>query len=167
MRDDYFNPATYAVIDRITGEEVEIDIFIEKVKKGYWERAYASTLALYFGMSGSKSVDVLAYILSKKDHNNLFVYTWEEVQEDLGISKMTVAKVVKKAIAKGFIKKVRNGKYLISPTLLRHGSDIKGAMILKLWGDLPKQEKAPRKIGKLRKPTESEKIGYEVADECF
>jgi len=167
MRDNYFNPATYAVIDRVTGEEVPVDIFIEKTSKGYWQKAYAKTLADYFGLAGSKVTDILAYILTEKDANNLFVRTWKEVEENVGVSNKTVAKVFKMAIEKKFITKVRNGKYLVSPKLLRHGCKTRGAMIMRLWDELNPEDEKPRAIGKLRKPTKEEKIGYEVADECF
>jgi len=72
-----------------------------------------------------------------------------------------------KSIEKKFITKVRNGKYIVSPKLLRHGCKTRGAMIMRLWDELNPEDEKPRAIGKLRKPTKEEKIGYEVADECF
>ena len=66
----YFNPATYMVIDRVTGEELNVDIFIEKASTAGWQKAYAKTVSEYIKCGDGKSVDLLAYIIENKEYND-------------------------------------------------------------------------------------------------
>jgi len=135
VRPDYFNPDTYAVIDKITGEEVDVSIFIEEVKSGYWEKAYAKTLADYIKIGGTGSATVLAYLLRTKNSDNLVLATRDEMIKGSGASRGTVSKVIKALTEKGFLKLIRSGCYMISPKLIRHGSNTRGAMLLRLWSE--------------------------------
>jgi ribosomal protein S25 len=131
-----FNPATYMVIDRITGEEVPIQIFIEQANCEYWEKAYAKTLAEYIGIVGVGSSNVLAFIIKNKQKNNLLVSTFEEIAKKSNVARSTVDRIFKELKKRGFIKKVRNGCYMVSPKLLVHGSKTHGAMLLRIWGEI-------------------------------
>ncbi len=135
MRDDYFNPDTYMVIDRVTGEEVPVQIFIKDASAGYWEKAYAKTLAEYIGITGSSYNKVLAYLIKEKTASNIINGTVRSISTELGIAPASTAKLFKILQDREFLKKVRNGCYMLSPALLRHGSNTRGAMMLRLWGD--------------------------------
>ena len=135
MRDDYFNPETYMVIDRVTGEEVPVSIFMDEVKGKYWERAYAGVLAEYIDVLGNSSTKVLGAILKSKDSNNMLNYTVQELADETGVSKPTANKVFVALAKKELIKKIRNGKYFVSPMIMRHGSKTRGVMLLRLWGE--------------------------------
>jgi len=135
MMSDYFNSATYAVIDKITGEEVPIDIFIEKASKKYWEKAYAKTLAEYINVSGNNPSKVLAYLLKNKNVDNLVLNTVRGISNELCISTAHVTNTFKALKEKGLLKTVRNGCYFLSPELLRHGSKNRGAMLVRIWED--------------------------------
>ena len=136
MREDYFNPATYMVIDRVTGVEVDIDIYIKESSSSYWEKAYAKVLAEYIEVTGNNSSKVLAAILKKKNSDNLVLSTVREMAEELDVSPVTVSKIFVALQSKGLMKKIRNGRYLVSPMMLRHGSKTKGALLLRLWGEI-------------------------------
>ena len=60
-----FNPDTYMVIDRITGEEVPTKMFVKEIEKGQWEKAYTHLLADYIEAPGDHSCRILAYLLKK------------------------------------------------------------------------------------------------------
>ena len=126
----------YTVISHESGEAVEVDVFVKQTSGSYWERAYARVIADYINITGTNTSKVLAAILKKKDSNNLVVSTVREMAEDTGVSSVTVAKVFKRLQDEDLLKKVRNGKYLLSPDIMRHGSKTKGALLLRLWGDL-------------------------------
>ena len=135
MRDEsnYFNPATYAVIDRITGEEVPVDIFIREAGKNGWEKAYAEVLAEYYNIAGSQAADVLSYFLISKDSNNRLITTRREVVEATGASYKTVSKVFKCTLDAGFIRKKRNGYYMVNPNLMKYGGEGRGVLMLRMW----------------------------------
>ena len=133
--ESHFNSETYAVICRITGEEVPVQIFIEKASKEYWERAYAKTLAEYINVSGSNPNKVLAYLIKNKNVDNYILNTVRGIADELKISKTHVSDVFKVLKDKGFLKKMRNGCYFLSPEILRHGSKTRGAMLLRLWDE--------------------------------
>lgn len=130
---NHFNPHTYRVINDVTGEEIPVQVFIEKANKDYWERAYAKTLAEYIGVTGSASCKVLAYIIKEKNADNIVLGTIRGMARDLKVSSTSVQVILDVLQKRDFIKKIRNGQYLVSPHLLRHGSKVRGAMLIRLW----------------------------------
>lgn len=133
---DYFNPATYMVVDRITGEEVNVEIFIEQAGVKGWQKAYAKTVSDYIKCGDGKSVDLLAYIIKEKDNNNLLHGTQRELAKLSGVSLAVVARTLSALTKKGLLKKVRSGCYMVSPKIMANGNKKVGAMIFRLWGDL-------------------------------
>jgi len=136
MRDDYFNPDTYQVIDIVTGEVVPIKIFIESASSDHWQKAFAKTLAEYIGIQGGAAGKVLAYIIKSKDSNNIVHGTIREIAEKLEISPVSVNSVFEKLKKKNLIRKIRNGNYYLSPHIMRPGQKVKGAMMLRLWDEV-------------------------------
>ena len=137
MRPDYFNSATYTVTDNITGEVVDVAIFIEQASRSGWQKAYAKVLAEYIRCGGGKSEQLLAYIIEKKDGNtNILHGTQIEIAKMSGVSRPTVARVFETLIEKGMLKKIRSGAYLVTPKMLVNGNKKVGAMVLRLWGEL-------------------------------
>ena len=63
MNDDYFDPKRYEVRDLETGEILNVDIFVEKVKMNGWQKAYAKNVSEYIN-DGFKDLDLLFLILS-------------------------------------------------------------------------------------------------------
>lgn len=135
MKDDYLNPATYMLIDRITGAEIDIKVFIEKCSEDYWEKAYAKTIAEYIGLTGSGYNKVLAFLLKEKNNENIIIGTVRGISEKLEISTSVTTKLFGILRKRDFIKKVSNGCYMLSPLLIRHGGKVRGAMMLRMWGE--------------------------------
>ncbi len=133
MRTDLFNPATYQVIDIVTGSIIPVQLFIEEASKDYWEKAYAKTLAEYIGVGGSNNCKVLAYILKEKTNKNLLNGTIRSIANDLSISTSPVTRMFSILQKRDMIRKVRNGCYFVSPSIMVHGSKTQGAMLLRLW----------------------------------
>lgn len=136
MEDERFNPATYMVIDRITGEEIPIQIFVEHTSSKYWEKAYAKTLAEYIGITGTSANKLLAYFIKEKDSKNRIIGTVRNIAKEVSVSEGSAVKVFRLLREKKFLKKVNNGCYMLSPTLLVHGSKTHGAMLLRIWGEI-------------------------------
>jgi hypothetical protein len=125
----------YMMVNTRTGEMLSVDIFIEKIPKEYWERAYAKVLAEYIGVAGTATNKVLAWLIKNKDSNNRIIGTFAKIAEECGTTVPTVSTLFQKLYKKEFIRKVQNGIYMLSPSLLRHGSQTKGAVLFKKWGD--------------------------------
>lgn len=125
----------YSIIDRNTGEEMPVDIFVEQISKEYWERAYAKVLAEYIGVAGTATNNVLAWLIKNKDSNNQIIGTFSRIAEECNTTVPTVSTLFQKLYKREFLRKVQNGIYMLSPSLLRHGSSTKGAILFKRWGD--------------------------------
>jgi len=67
----------------------------------------------YLMTSQSKSVSVLLWILKNKDDSNHLHTTLDTVAKECEVTKVTVNRVFQGLYAKGFMEKVRNGKYLV------------------------------------------------------
>ena len=66
----------------------------------------------------------MIYILQNvKPSNNLFIGTYKKIQKYTGISQPTIAKILTKLQDTGYIKKVQNGVWMISPEIMMKGKD--------------------------------------------
>ena len=131
---DRFNPDTYMVVDRVTGEELDVAMFVKDVGKNGWERAYADEMARYIGITGEASSKVLAYFIkSRQIHDNMVIGTYPKISKETGVSESTVAMIIKKLLKGKFIKKVQAGVYMVSPSLIRYGSQTVGVIQMRLW----------------------------------
>ncbi|WP_150137957.1 replication/maintenance protein RepL [Candidatus Enterovibrio escicola] len=133
---DYFNPATYEVRDKITGEILDVSIFIERAKQNGWEKAYAKTLGEYIKCGGGQATEFLAYILEKKDPRNMLYGTQREFAAKTGVSLPVINKTMKALEQVNLIKKVRSGAYMLSPNVIRNGSNKTGVILFRLWKDV-------------------------------
>jgi len=131
-----FNSDTYIVTDKITGEEVPMQLFVERVSKDKWQKAYAKTLADYIGVSGDASGKVLAYLIENKDSKNLILGTHRELADKIGVSTRFLTTMFSKLGSKDMLKKVRNGCYFLNPKVMCYGSKVHGSMLLRVWGEL-------------------------------
>ncbi len=125
----------YIMVNTRTGEKLSVDIFVEQISKEYWERAYARVLAEYIGVTGTATNKVLAWLIKNKDSNNRIIGTFAIIAEECGTTVPTVSTLFQKLYKREFLKKAQNGIYMLSPSLLRHGSQTKGAVLFKNWGD--------------------------------
>ena len=126
---------TYMMVNMRTGETVNADVFIEQIPKQYWERAYAKILAEYIGVAGTATNNVLAWLVKNKDSNNRIIGTFSHIAKECGTTVPTVSNLFQKLYKKEFLKKMQNGIYMLSPNLLRHGNQTKGAILFKKWDD--------------------------------
>ena len=126
----------YALLNKETGEVLDMAVFVKRLEGKYWEKGYAKTLAEYIGLAGSSSANILAHMLKVKDSNNLVLGTVREIAKSSDTAPKTVSLLFKRLGEKNLLKKVRSGCYMLSPDLLRYGSNTKGAMMVRVWGDL-------------------------------
>jgi len=136
MNRTHFNPDTFMVIDRVTGEEVNTVKFLLEANKEKWEKVYAEELSKCIGLAGNSYSKILAYIILNRDSNNLLHGTYREIADESGTNKSAVQRVFKVMEQHELLKKVRSGCYMMSPKIIRDGTNYKGVVTFRLWGEL-------------------------------
>ena len=93
-----------------------------------------------------KQLDVLIYILEHTEAaNNTFIGTYRSLEKSVGVSYDTVRRTITLLQGKGFLKKVSNGVYQVSPTIMMKGSNTK-SLLLNYFND---KEQEPQLDGQM------------------
>lgn len=132
---DRYDPTRYKLVDTETGEFLEMHFLADKVRKAGWEKAYAKLLCEYIGCAGSSTTKVLAYLIEQRNADNLIIGSQEDIANEAGVSTPTVKAVFKKLLAKGLLKMIKHSVYMITPSMIRNGSNQKGMMLFRLWDE--------------------------------
>lgn len=125
------------LIDKETGEEIRVNQITKRMygTKQFW-KVYLMDFLQVLGVLDSKQVDILIYILENTQQaTNTFIGTYMKIQNEVGVTSATVAKVMKKLQEKKFITKVQNGVWQISPTIMMKGNENKQQMLLSYYND--------------------------------
>lgn len=125
------------LIDEETGERIEVDQVTKRAygQKAFW-KVYLMDFLQILGILESKQVEILVYILENTEPaTNTFIGTYSRIQQNVSCSQTTIAKIMTKLQEKGFIKKVQNGVWQISPTIMMKGSDHKKSLLLNYYQD--------------------------------
>lgn len=129
------------LIDEDTGERYEVDQITKRAlgQKQFW-KIYLIDFLQVLGVLDSKQVDVLIYILENTEAStNTYIGTYRKTAEGSGVALETVRKVMRKLQDNGFIKKIQNGVYQVSPNIMMKGSEYKKSLLLNYYDD-SKQE---------------------------
>lgn len=70
-----------------------------------------------------------------KSSDNTYIGTYRKTSEGAGVSLDTATKVMRKLQSNGFIKKVQNGVYQVSPLIMMKGSEHKRSLLLNYYAD--------------------------------
>ena len=133
--EDYFNPDTYEVRDMITGEILDVKLFIEKASEVGWQKTYVKDLCSYMEIADGAASKVLTYILENKRQDNLLLGTYQEIADKSKVSKSMVQRVFKKLVEKDMVQNLRTGCHILKPKILCNGNKKVGSMVLRLWTD--------------------------------
>jgi len=84
-------------------------------------------LSTFLKVAESKAVDVMLWMLEHKDEHNRLYVTLDFLSIECGVTKVTINKLFQKLYKFGFLKKIRNGQYMLHPSLLpsKHSPDKK------------------------------------------
>jgi len=135
------------LIDEDTGERIEVEQITKRAlgQKQFW-KIYLMDFLQILGLLDSKQVDILIYILENTEEaNNTFIGTYDKIQAAVGVSRGTVATVMRKLQQKNFLTKVQNGVWQVSPHIMMKGSEHKKSLLLNYYDD-DLQEIKPLKI---------------------
>lgn len=132
--------------DMDTGEVMEVDQITKRAlgQKQFW-KVYLIDFLQILGVLDSKQVDVLIFILENTNaSNNTYIGTYRKTADGSNVALETVRKVMKKLQDKGFIKRIQNGVYQVSPTIMMKGSEHKKQLLLNYYDDQEQQDTAEK-----------------------
>ncbi|HEB2435812.1 replication protein [Bacillus cereus] len=123
------------LIDAETGEVIHVDQITKRVygTKNFW-KMYLMDFLTVLGIIDNKQLDIFIYIAENTNQsNNLFIGTYKQIAEDVGVSEPTIAKLMKKLQQNNFIKKKQNGVYIVNPNIMMKGNDTKRQILLSYY----------------------------------
>lgn len=122
-------------MDMETGEIIHVDQIAKRVygTKKFW-KIYLMDFLTILGIVDNKQVDIFIYIVENTNQaTNMFIGTYDKIGKDVGVSRATIAKIMKKLQENNFIKKVQNGIWLVNPNILMKGNDTKRQILLSYY----------------------------------
>lgn len=123
------------LVDVDTGEQIEVDQITKRAygQKQFW-KVYLLDFLQVLGILDSKQIDVLIYILENTNaSNNTFIGSQRNIADKTKVSLQTVSKILVKLQENGFVKKIQNGVYQVSPNILMKGSEHKKSILLNYY----------------------------------
>ena len=131
--------------DMDTGEVMEVDQITKRAlgQKQFW-KIYLMDFLQVLGGFEYNQLDVLIYILEHTESaNNTIIGTYRSLEKNVGVCYDTVRRTMTLLQEKGFLKKISNGVYQVSPTIMMKGSEHKKQILLNYYNDAntdPKEE---------------------------
>ena len=123
------------LMDTKTGELMHVDQITKMVygSKNFW-KCYLMDFLSVLGIMDSKQVDIFIYIVENTNQsNNVFLGTYDKIAKDVGVSRPTIAKIMKKLQENNFIKRMQAGAWLVNPNILMKGNDNKRQILLSYY----------------------------------
>lgn len=123
---------TRTFIDRETGEIIEVNQNTKLVygQKNFW-KCYMRDFISVLKELNDKQYKVFIYIMEHtRPSDNRFIATYQDIMEDIGCCKQTVASTLNKLKNKDFMRKIQAGVWIVNPDILIKGNDRKREMLL-------------------------------------
>lgn len=123
------------LLDVQTGEQIFVDQITKRVygSKNFW-KCYLMDFLTILGIIDSKQLDVFIFIVENTNQaTNTFLGTYDHIAKQVGVSRPTIAKIMKKLQENNFIKKIQNGAWLVNPNILMKGNDNKRQILLSYY----------------------------------
>ena len=123
------------LLDTQTGEVIWVDQITKRTygTKNFW-KCYLMDFLTVLGIIDSKKLDVFIYIVENTNSStNMFIGTYTKIAQDVGVSRPTIATIMKKLQENNFIKKVQSGLWLVNPNILMKGNDTKRQILLSYY----------------------------------
>jgi DNA-binding transcriptional ArsR family regulator len=125
------NQDNWGLINLDTGEVTQIDRV--DTSPGRWEKVWSKTLANMLDAGGDHQCKVIATLIRRRDMANFVYMTIAEIAEKAKVSRKTVTRTLKALEDKNFIHRIRNGKLMFSPHVMRRGESSQGMAVVTMW----------------------------------
>lgn len=123
------------LLDIKTGEMIYVDQITKRAygNKQFW-KCYLMDFLMILGIVDNKQVDIFIYIVENTNPaTNVFLGTYDKISKDVGVSRPTISKIMKKLQENNFIKRIQNGAWLVNPNILMKGNDTKRQILLSYY----------------------------------
>ena len=123
------------LLDTETGEKIWVDRITKRVygTKSFW-KVYLMDFLTVLGIIDSKQLDVFIYIVENTSQaTNVFLGSYTKIEKDVGVSRQTVAKIMKKLQEKNFINRIQQGAWEVNPNILMRGDEHKRQILLSYY----------------------------------
>ncbi len=123
------------LVDQETGELILVDQITKRVygSKNFI-KCYLMDFLTVLGIMESKQLDVFIFIVENTNlATNVFLGTYDQIAKNTGVSRPTIARILKKLQEHNFIKKLQQGAYLVNPNILVKGNDSKRQILLNYY----------------------------------
>lgn len=118
-------------------EVIETEIYKKYYGGPHFYRVWLSDLLYHLNLiSNSRQMDVLFYILDNVNSDNIFIGTNRDIAVKTKASTKTVNAILKKMVKNDLMTVVQRGVYMIKPTLLMKGDNIKKRKLTIEYEDL-------------------------------
>ena len=155
-----------SLTDNETGEIILVDQITKRSygSKQFW-KCYLMDFLTVLGIIDNKQVDIFIYIVENTNQStNMFIGTYDKIAKDVGVSRPTIARIMKKLQANNFVKKIQSGLWLVNPNILMKGNDTKRQILLSYYqSDEPINEITMERIKRQQIDHKHGEIQYEEA----
>jgi hypothetical protein len=122
----YISKSTRYVDETGEHEMTETEVYKKYYGGPHFYRVWLSDLLYHLNLiSNSRQLDVLFYMLDNVNNDNLFIGTHRAISEATKASTKTVNLIIKKMIEADLITVKQRGVYMVKPTLLMKGDNVR------------------------------------------
>lgn len=122
----YISKSTHYVDENGEHTMTETEVYKKYYGGPHFYRVWLSDLLYHLNLiSNSRQMDVLFYILDNVNNENLFIGTNRAIAEAVKASTQTVNRIIKKMVEADLITIKQRGVYMIKPTLLMKGDNVR------------------------------------------
>lgn len=122
----YISKSTKYVDETGEHEMTETEVYKKYYGGAHFYRVWLSDLLYHLNLiSNSRQLDVLFYMLDNVNGDNLFIGTHRAISEATKASTKTVNLIIKKMIEADLITVKQRGVYMVKPTLLMKGDNVR------------------------------------------
>jgi predicted transcriptional regulator len=101
-----------------------------------WYKTTRRSMVNVLRILGDPKSAVLAELLGSMTYNNEVQRTMTEIAKAAGVSDKTVARVLTTLEKHGIVRRVRNGIFMIDPSVMRHGKNAFAGYAKQEWEKL-------------------------------
>ena len=139
----YISKSTKYVDETGEHEMTETEIYKKYYGGPHFYRVWLSDLLFHLNLiSNSRQMDILFYILDNVNSDNIFIGTHRDIAEKTEASTKTVNKIIKKMIEVDLMTVKQRGVYMIKPTLMMKGDNIKKHKLVIEYENIEKKLKS-------------------------
>lgn len=122
----YISKSTRYVDETGEHEMTETEVYKKYYGGAHFYRVWLSDLLYHLNLiSNSRQLDVLFYMLDNVNGDNLFIGTNRAIAEATKASTQTVNRIIKKMVEADLITIKQRGVYMVKPTLLMKGDNVR------------------------------------------